>query len=355
MKKLKYIVLFLALSAVSTTTVLGQKNTEKKDLQIRTIAFYNLENLFDTIDDPKKNDDEFTPKGTNSYTSAVYKDKLEKLARVISEIGADLSKNSPVVIGVCEIENRSVLEDLVKTGPLKDKRWGIVHYDSQDSRGIDVALLYQEKYFKPVNHKTYELPLYEEGKRYYTRDQLLVTGYLDGELMHFIVNHWPSRRGGEAASRPSREKAAALNVQIIEDIRRTDPKAKIISMGDLNDDPINSSLKKILKTEDERKKVKDGGIYNPFEEMFQRGLNTLGYRDNINLFDQIFFTSPLLTSTNDYSSYRFYKAGIYNPSYVINKEGQYKGYPYRSYSFSTYAGGYSDHFSVYIHLIRELK
>lgn len=354
MKKTQYLLILILMFLTSNITY-SQNKTEKKDLQIRTIAFYNLENLFDTIDDPNKNDEDFTPKGKNAYTGIVYKDKLEKLARVLSEIGSDLSKNSPVVIGVCELENRDVLEDLVKTGKLGDKKWGIVHYDSPDSRGIDVALLYQEKYFKPINHKTYELPLYEEGKRYYTRDQLLVSGYLDGEMIHFIVNHWPSRRGGEAASRPSREKAAALNVQIMEEIRRTEPNAKIIAMGDLNDDPINSSLKKILKTEDDRKKVKEGGIYNPFEEMFKRGLNTLGYRDNINLFDQIFFTSPLLTSTNDYSTYRFYKAGIFNPSYVINKEGAFKGYPMRSYSYSTYAGGYSDHFSVYIHLIRELK
>lgn len=330
------------------------QNTEK-NYQIRTIAFYNLENLFDTINDPLINDDEFTPNGKNRYTPEVYKDKLEKLARVLSEIGSDQSKNSPVIIGVCELENRNVLEDLVKTGKLKDKRWGIVHYDSKDSRGIDVALIYQERYFKPINHKSFELQLYDEGKRYYTRDQLMVSGYLDGELIHFIVNHWPSRRGGEAASRPSREKAAALNVEIIKEIRRTEPNAKIIFMGDLNDDPVNSSLKNILKTESNHKKVVEGGIYNPFEEMFKNGLNTLGYRDNINLFDQIFFTSTLVTNNKDFSSYRFYKAGIYNPSYIINKEGQYKGYPMRSYSFSTYAGGYSDHFPVYIHLIREQK
>lgn len=344
--------LFSLLILFSIITSYGQEN---KNYQIRTIAFYNLENLFDTINDPTKNDDEFTPKGTNKYSAKVYQDKLQKLSRVLSEIGSDLSKNSPVIIGVCEIENRSVLEDLVKTGKLADKRWGIVHYESPDARGIDVALLYQEKHFKPTNHKSFELPLYDEGQRYYTRDQLMVSGYLDGELIHLIVNHWPSRRGGEAASRPSREKAAALNLTIMEEIRRTDPHAKIISMGDLNDDPINASMKKVLKAESKIKKVKEGGIYNPFEEMFKRGLNTLGYRDNINLFDQIFFTSAFLSTEKDYSSYKFYKAGIYNPSYIINKEGQYKGYPMRSYSFSTYAGGYSDHFPVYIHLIREQK
>jgi hypothetical protein len=352
MKKINFIVLIVLILFSISTSYSQEKN---KNYQIRTIAFYNLENLFDTINDPTKNDEEFTPTGTNRYTGKVYKDKLQKLSRVLSEIGSDVSKNSPVIIGVCELENRSVLEDLVKSGKLGDKRWGIVHYESPDARGIDVALLYQEKYFKPTNHKSFELPLYDEGKRYYTRDQLMVSGYLDGELIHLIVNHWPIRRGGEAASRPNREKAAAVNVQIMEEIRRTDPNAKIIAMGDLNDDPINASLKKVLKTASDIKKVQEGGIYNPFEEMFKRGLNTLGYRDNINLFDQIFFTSPLVTNEKDYATYKFYKAGIYNPSYIINKEGQYKGYPMRSYSFSTYAGGYSDHFPVYIHLIREIK
>lgn len=351
MRKITLFTLYFLISYCA----LYSQNDKNKNYQIRTIAFYNLENLFDTINDPNKNDDEFTPTGTNKYTPAVYKDKLSKLARVLSEIGSDKSKNNPVIIGVCELENRSVLEDLVKTGALKDNRWGIVHYESPDARGIDVALLYQEKYFKPTNHKSFDLPLYDEGQRYYTRDQLMVSGYLDGELIHIIVNHWPSRRGGEAASRPSREKAAALNNTIIDEIRRTDPNAKIISMGDLNDDPINSSLKNILKTESNHKKVKVGGIYNPFEDMFKRGLNTLGYRDNINLFDQIFFTSTLVTNDKDFATYKFYKAGIYNPSYVINKEGQYKGYPMRSYSFSTYAGGYSDHYPVFIHLIREEK
>lgn len=350
---MKKFTLFIVCLLISYTTLFSQN--QKKTYQIRTIAFYNLENLFDTINDPLINDDEFTPKGTNKYTPEVYKDKLEKLARVLSEIGSEESKNSPVIIGVCELENRSVLEDLVKTGNLKDKRWGIVHYNSPDARGIDVALLYQEKFFKPVNHKSFDLPLYDEGKRYYTRDQLMVSGYLDGELIHLIVNHWPSRRGGEAVSRPSREKAAALNVEIMNEIKRNEPNAKIISMGDLNDDPINSSLKNILKTESNRKKVIEGGNFNPFEEMFKRGLNTLGFRDNINLFDQIFFTSNFITNDNDYTSYRFYKAGIYNPSYLINKEGQYKGYPMRSYSNSTYAGGYSDHFPVFIYLIREQK
>lgn len=347
-------ILLIACVFITYSTLFSQ-NSKNKNYQIRTVAFYNLENLFDTINDPNKNDDEFTPTGMNRYTSTVYKDKLEKLARVLSEIGADQSKNSPVIIGVCELENRSVLEDLVKTGNLKDKRWGIVHYDSPDGRGIDVALLYQERYFKPINHKTFELALYDEGKRYYTRDQLLVSGYLDGELIHLIVNHWPSRRNGEASSRLSRERAAALNVEIMEELKRTDPNAKIISMGDLNDDPTNSSLKNILKTKADHKKVKEGDLYNPFEEMFKNGLNTLGYRDNINLFDQIFFTSTLVTNKNDFSSYRFFKSGIYNPSYMINKEGQYKGYPMRSYSYSTYAGGYSDHFPVYVHLIREIK
>jgi exonuclease III len=169
------------------------------------------------------------------------------------------------------------------------------------------------------------------------------------------VNHWPSRRGGEEKSRSTREKAAYLNTQIIEQIKLTDPNPKVIIMGDLNDDPINSSLKNILKTKAKKSKVKEGDIYNPMEDMFKRGQNTLVYRDNLNLFDQIMFTSPLLTTKKDFSTYKMYKANIYNPKYLTTQTGKYKGYPFRSFGYSGFTDGYSDHYPVYIYLIKETK
>ena len=340
-------ILFLFL--FSTSLLFSQKN-----FQIKTVAFYNLENLFDTINDPTKNDEASPMMEIKENRSAIYEKKLNNMAKVLSELGTKEANNSPVILGVAEIENRTVLEDLVNTTFLKDKQYSIIHYDSPDLRGIDVALLYQENHFKPTYHETFELKLWgENGIRIYTRDQLLVSGYLDDELIHVIVNHWPSRRGGEEKSRSFREKAAYLNTQIIEKIKLSDPNPKVIIMGDFNDDPTNSSLKTVLKTKAIKANVQEGDIYNPMEDMFRRGQNTLVYRDNINLFDQIMFTSPLLTMKKDYSTYKMYKVNVFNPQYLTTQTGKYKGYPYRSFAGSNFIGGYSDHYPVYMYLIKE--
>jgi len=328
---------------------------QEKEYDIRTIAFYNVENLFDTINNPKTFDDDRTPKGKDKYTSKVYWDKIEKLSRVLSEIGSKETNTSPVVLGICEVENKKVVEDLIASEKLKQKHYGIVHYDSPDERGIDVALLYQKRYFKPISHKVHPLFIYKnDGKRDYTRDQLVVTGLLDEELIHIIVNHWPSRSGGEARSRPFRMAAAEVNKKIIDSLQQIDEEAKIITMGDLNDDPDSPSVEKVLNAQEKKANVTPiTGLYNPMADMHRRGLNTLAYRDNLNLFDQIIFTQPFLEK--DYSSYRFYKAGIYNKKYLITAKGQFKGYPFRSYNYNSYQGGFSDHFPVYIYLIREKK
>ena len=328
----------------------------QKKYDIKTIAFYNLENLFDTENDTLIDDEASPIMEIKENREEIYQKKLNNMAKVISEIGTDEAKNSPVIIGVAEIENRKVLEDLIATGYLKSKNYSIIHYDSPDLRGIDVGFLYQSNFFRPIHHETFELKLWEEnGMRIYTRDQLLVSGYLGDELIHIIVNHWPSRRGGEEKSRPTREKAAYLNTQIIEQIKLTDPNPKVIIMGDLNDDPINTSLKEVLKTKAEKDDVKEGDIYNPMEDMFKRGQNTLVYRDNLNLFDQIMFTSPLLTTTKDFSSYKMYKTSVFNPQYLTTQTGKYKGYPFRSWGYEGFTGGYSDHYPVYIYLIKETK
>lgn len=348
MKQFSYLLLLLL---ITSNSIFGQKQYD-----IRTVAFYNLENLFDTENDTLINDEASPIMEIKEGREAIYEKKLNNMAKVISEIGIAESKNSPVILGVSEVENRKVLEDLIHTEALKDRNYEIIHYDSPDLRGIDVAFLYQPAYFKPTHSETFELKLWdEEGKRIYTRDQLLVSGYLDDELVHIIVNHWPSRRGGEEKSRHKREKAAYLTTQIIAKVRENDPNAKIIIMGDLNDDPTNSSLKKVLKTKSKKAEVKEGDIYNPTEDMFRRGQNTLVYRDNINLFDQIMFTSPLLETKRDYSSYKMYKVIIFNPQYLTTQSGKYKGYPHRSFAGPNFIDGYSDHYPVYMYLLREKK
>ena len=327
----------------------------QKAYKIRTVAFYNVENLFDTINDVTKND-EFSPMmELKANRSQVYWDKIDKLGKVISELGKEKAKTSPAIIGVSEIENKQVLEDLVKNKHLKKQRYGIIHFDSPDKRGIDVALLYQQRYFKPVHFEAVNPNIYSNNKKVYTRDILRVSGYLDDELVHILVNHWPSRRGGEAKSSPLREKAAYKVTQIMEKIRENDKDAKIIIMGDFNDDPMNKSFKEVIKTKAEKSDVAEGDVYNPYEKMFEKGLNTTAYRDNLSLFDQIMFTAPLLNKDEkkDFSSYKMFKSGIFNKRFLMQKQGRYKGYPFRSFSNGQYSGGYSDHYPVYLYLIKE--
>jgi len=368
MKIKNFIVLFIVLFAMNNA------NSQAKKYIVHTVAFYNVENLFDTINGPH-NDDEWLPNGKMNWTGEKYKKKLENLSRVISEIGTgENPTNSPTLLGVCEVENRTVLEDLVKQPKLINKDYGIVHFDSPDKRGIDVALLYQKKHFKPTSYANIPLYIYrnQQGKedkkdkgeatddevvtdvrsdRVYTRDQLLVTGFLDGDEINIIVNHWPSRSGGEKKSSPFREAAGALNRKIMDSLVKINPNAKIITMGDLNDGAYNKSVKQQIGAKLKKSELKSSGdIYNPFEQMAKEGNATLFYRDSGDIFDQIMVSEPLVR--NDYSSYRYWKAGIYNKPYLIQTTGQYKGYPLRN---SQTEPGFSDHFPAYIYLIKELS
>ncbi len=347
---MKILNLFLAIYFICNSASFAQS---EKQYKVNTVAFYNVENLFDYEDDPLTFDDDRTPEGKDHWTQEIYEAKLANMAKVIAEIGADVTGTSPALIGVCEVENLRVLEDLVNQEPLVNKDYGIVHFDSPDRRGIDVALLYQKKIFTPTNYQTYELEIYDDedrSKRIYTRDQLLVSGMLDGEKISVIVNHWPSRSGGEERSRPKRLKAAELNNFIMDSLFSEDPYSKIISMGDFNDDPVSPSIKNILKTKGEREEMKLKEFYNPMEDMYKKGMGTLAYRDAWNLFDQIILSTEL--TKKDYSSYRYYKAGIFNKNYLSTPRGQYKGYPFRSF-VNGYTGGYSDHFPVFVYLIKE--
>ena len=327
---------------------------DTKKFKVHTIAFYNVENLFDTINNPNKNDEASPIMELKFGREEVYLKKVKNMARVISEIGADVSKNTPAIIGLAEVENRSVVEDLANDSLLVDKDYGIIHFDSPDERGIDVALMYQKALFDPIASSSHTLKLFdiEENKPDHTRDQLLVSGYLEGDLIHLMVNHWPSRRGGEEKSSPKREAAARLSKRLTDSLQSIDPYAKIFTMGDLNDNPTNKSLKKVLKTKRNKKAVGLKGIYNPMENIYKNGGGTNAYRDVWFLFDQILVTKPLLKK--DFSSFRFYKAGVYNKPYLLNKDGRFKGYPFRSFSYGKFINGYSDHFPVYVHVIRQV-
>ncbi|MFL0353358.1 endonuclease [Xanthomarina sp. GH4-25] len=350
MKKLKFWVI-----AILIASFINVNAQEKKSFKIHTVAFYNLENLFDTINDTTKNDEASPIMEMKGDIETVYKKKVHNMARVLSDIGADVANNSPAIIGVSEVENRSVMEDVANDPQLIDKDYGIIHYDSPDRRGIDVGMFYQKKLFTPLYTSSHELVIYDDSsrERVYTRDQLLVSGKLEGEMIHVIVNHWPSRSGGEARSRPKRVAAAKLSKKIIDSLQTIDPYAKIFIMGDLNDNPNNASVKDVLKAEKDKEDVGLKGIYNPMESFFKMGLGSNAYRDSWSLFDQILVTQPLIEK--DYSSLRFYKAGIYNKNYLVNKRGRWKGYPLRSFADGGFTDGFSDHFPVYVFVIKEVE
>lgn len=326
----------------------------QKVFSVRSIAFYNVENLFDTKNDSLIFDDERTPDGKYHWTNLRYERKIEHISKVLSKIGSDVTKTSPDIIGLCEVENLAVIKDVIHHKNLNDKGYGIVHFDSPDRRGIDVALLFKKSAFLPSSFKSHRLLLFDDlGERIYTRDQLVVGGILDNEAFYFIVNHWPSRRGGVIKSQPNRVRAALLNKRIIDSIQKLNPEAKIISMGDLNDDPRDDSLKKVLKTKEKINQLDSTSLFNPMEKLYKKGFGTLAYRDKWNLFDQFFMTPNLIAEEK--SSFSFWKVGIYAPSYLKTLEGKYKGYPLRTYSGGSYTGGYSDHFPVYLFLIKEVE
>lgn len=347
-------------------------HTQPKRYCIHTVAFYNFENLFDTTDDVNTNDDEWTPKGSQHWTEEKYEQKLKNLSRVLSEIGMPENLNAPTLIGGAEIENRAVLEDLIKQPKLLPYDYGIIHFDSPDKRGIDVALLYQKKYFKPTTYSNIPLRIYQNKSaikeeeapqtdddieiktdtknRVFTRDQLLISGFLDGEELHIIVNHWPSRSGGEKVSSAFREAAGSLNRRIIDSLQQIDPNAKVITMGDLNDSPFNKSVKIALGAKTKKSEVAEFGTFNPFAALADKGLGTIAFRDSWDIFDQIIITESLIKP--DFLAFKFWKAGVFSRSFLVQSSGTYKGYPLRH---SLTEVGYSDHFPVYIYLIKEMK
>ncbi|PWL40103.1 endonuclease [Flagellimonas aquimarina] len=336
----------IALTCVSFTI------HSQKTYTVRTVSFYNVENLFDTTNDSLIFDDDHTPNGSYHWTQDKYKKKIENISLVLSKIGEETSRTSPDIIGLCEVENKSVLQDLIHHPNLIDHDYGIVHFDSPDKRGIDVAFLFKKTVYLPTSFKSHRLLLFDDmSQRIYTRDQLVVGGIMDNEAFYFIVNHWPSRRGGATKSKPNRIRAALLNKRIIDSIQRLNWNAKIISMGDLNDDPRDDSLKRILNTRGKENQEDSLRLFNPMEKLFKKGYGSLAYRDKWNLFDQFFMTPNLVNkSTQEYS---FWKAGIYSPSYMKTSKGRFKGYPLRTYSGTNYIGGYSDHFPVYLFLLKE--
>jgi len=318
------------------------------------IAFYNLENFYDTVDNKMVNDNDFLPTGTKNYTGNVYRDKVQHLATVLSQIGTDINPDGPAMIGVAEVENDTVLNDLMHHPLLAGRNYKMVHYDSKDARGVDVGFLYNPKYFRVLASTKLFVQLPEGAKSaYFTRDILWVKGILDGDTVHVFVNHWPSRLGGEERSMPGRFAAAQTDKNMLDSIHKYDANAKVIVMGDLNDDPISPSVTKVLQAKGNIADVKPGGLFNPWVNMYKKGIGTLAYQDAWGLFDQIMISYTWLNKTQ--AGYFYYQPHIFNKDSMVENIGKYKGYPMRTWDGNTYRGGYSDHFPTYLVMLKKVN
>lgn len=305
-----------------------------------TIAFYNIENLFDVKNDPSTYDDDFTPTSIKRWTPKRYQKKLLKLGTVISQIGEENSEVSPVIIGLAEVENKKVLSDLVTSKNLIEQQYSYIHYDSKDERGIDVALLYKSDLFEVTHSDTFSVYFEKEpGVQDYTRDILLVKGKLNNEDINIIVNHWSSRREGTKETEFKRIAAAKVVNSIIKELKSNDSDTKIIVMGDFNDNPNCNSL---LMLEQE------SSLYNPFKTVWSRDNGSLNHHFQWHLFDQILFSTNFFDTSN--SKLVFSDAQVFNSKFLTQYTGKYKGQPFRTYSGKKYKGGFSDHFPVFIQL-----
>lgn len=324
-----------------------------KNYKVASIGFYNLENLFDTIDSPTTNDADFLPQGRLLWNTEKYLSKMANMSKVISQLGTELSPDGVVLLGVSEVENRKVLEDLSAQPELAPRKYQVVHYESPDERGVDVALLYQPKYFQVLGSLAAPVSLKDPktGVVDYTRDILYVAGMLDGEPIHVMVGHWPSRRGGEAGSGWMRAAAASVCKHLADSIKSADANAKIVIMGDLNDDPDNKSVAQVLKARRSAAKLSADELYNPMYDLYKNGNGTLAYKDSWNLFDQMIVSKGLVNK--QVGGWQLYKAHVFRQPWLFQTEGAFRGYPFRTFVGDIFINGYSDHLPVYLYLLKK--
>lgn len=310
------------------------------------VAFYNLENLFDTKHDEGKKDYEYLPDGRNKWDDKKYQSKLKNMSTVLGSLATDKTPEGAAVIGMAEVENRHVLEDLLKQPALADRGYEIIHYEGPDERGVDCAFFYNPKLYTVTVTKLVPYVLAQPTDRP-TRGFLIADGKLAGERVAFIVNHWPSR----GAESPARERAG-MQVRALKDsLQRLDSKIKIVIMGDMNDDPMDKSMAEALGAKREMKDVKKKDLYNPWWNTLAGGDGTLKYRGKWNLFDQIVFTGNFLNKR--YKKLSYFTHEIFKRDYLIQADGKYKGYPLRTQAGGRWMNGYSDHLPTVVYFIKK--
>jgi len=348
MDRFRYFCLLTFVCTIFYLPLNAQESLQKTDDQYFRIVFYNVENLFDVFDDPLKNDDEFLPKGPRKWDNRRFYKKLNNIYRVLISIG---EWDPPGIVGMCEIENRFVINQLLSKTPLSRFDYQLIHFESPDFRGIDVALLYRPIHFRPDT--SFIIPLYfpfDPGAT--TRDILYAKGrLLNEDTLHVFVNHWPSRYGGYLETKPKREYAAGLLRQKVDSLLKCQPLCHIVIMGDFNDNPLDQSISKTLAAEDKLPADHLNGLINlmlPFTQGNPKG--TLKFRENWDIFDQFIVTGSLLRD----SCKTFIDppaAFIFDAEFLMENDHRWGGIrPFRTYNGFSYQGGYSDHLPVYINL-----
>ncbi|WP_372644361.1 endonuclease [Ancylomarina sp.] len=340
---------------LSTLSSFSQSKSEREIDELRSdyrILFYNVENLFDTKDDSLKNDAEFLPQGQKYWTWKKYQDKCSKIAKVIMASGG---WELPEIVGLCEIENKRTLNGILYATPLKKARYKIIHKESPDHRGIDVALLYQSDRFFPLDTSFMKLT-YNGSDHSTTREILYVKGATHtDDTLHLFVNHWPSRWGGQLESEYKRLAAASLLRSKVDSIFDQCLKAKIIIMGDFNDYPNNKSISKTLKACVPNKEFKDNNLYNlaAFLEK-KNSIASHKYQGVWGMLDQ-FIVSGALMNANGILRTQPKNMHLFAPTYLLETDNSYKGRrPFRTYIGYKYHGGFSDHLPIYLDLWRAL-
>jgi endonuclease/exonuclease/phosphatase family metal-dependent hydrolase len=307
-----------------------------------TVAFYNVENLFDTLDNPAINDEDFLPQGKLNWNKMRYDIKLNRIAKVVNAIE---ELNKPDIVGLCEVENKAVLTDLVSLKSMD--KFDIIHFDSPDERGIDVALLYRKKVAKVLNAKPYRVN-FPNDPNDRTRDILLASLKIGKDTLHTLVCHLPSRRGGADKSAESRLTAALVARHIVDSIQKINPLAKIIVMGDMNDEPTDASLLDGLQAKSTPEEAKNGKLFNPMAALKTAGEGSYMYNKKYDMIDNMIVSEGLLAGKG--LLYSDKSAAIFKPEWLQEQNEKYKGSPWRTYAGSKYLGGYSDHFPVYLKL-----
>ncbi|MCW5516342.1 endonuclease [Muriicola sp. Z0-33] len=311
-----------------------------KAKNLHTIAFYNLENLFDSKDDRHTLDNDFTPNGFKKWTDKRYKKKLNKLSSTISKLGLKSTEHPPVLVGVAEIENGKVAQDLLSADALREFDYDYVHYESPDERGIDTALFFLKSHFEVLHSEPIALLVNNsDGIRDTTRDILYVKGKLNGEITHIFVNHWPSRRAGGQETEYKRVEAAQTLIAFMEQIEMEEAVPNYIIMGDFNDGPTAESIKTLVNSR---------ALYNPMIKLLSPDRGSANYRRTWALFDQIIVSHSFLNYEKN--THSFAHANIFDERFLTEFKGRYAGNPFRTFVGKKYLGGYSDHFPVYIQL-----